>query len=91
MICLLNLSKPTIIWHVGSICQKNIDLKPLKSHKIPGLPIRSFLENPAKCPDLIQAIFKFKTLKRAHYGFFKTGILCPEKYRHIKVVWEKKR
>jgi len=54
---------------------KNIDIKPLKSHKIPGLPIRPFLENPAKRPDPIRALFKPEIPKRAQSNIFKTGVL----------------
>jgi hypothetical protein len=78
----------TSAFHVIS---KNIDIKPLKPRKIIGLPIRPFFENPAKCPDPIRAIFKAQTSNRAQSGFFKTGILCPEKFQLSQMVQLKRR
>jgi hypothetical protein len=53
-----------------------MEYNPQKPIKTPGLPIRAILENPAKRPDPIRAQNERETLKRAHFGFFETRVLC---------------
>jgi hypothetical protein len=50
------------------------------------LPIRAFLENPAKCPDPIRALFKPEIPKRAQSDIIKTGVMSPDKNGLIKMV-----
>jgi hypothetical protein len=59
--------------------------------KIPGLRIRAILKNFAKCSDSIEAIMGLKTSKRAHFGFFETGVLCPDNNRLRQMPHEQKR
>jgi hypothetical protein len=80
----------TIIQHTQATLQ-NSKYHHLKPHKIPGLRIRAILENPAKCPDPIGAIIRPKTAIRAHSGFFKTGVLCPDNNRLSQMADEQKR